>query len=244
MANSKDNKLKLIVKTIYSPIALGFIISLFLVLKSCNEPIPIFLKSSYFKILFEKFLIGNTLIFNISSGFLVSITFYTILVYLPERQRKKRIKKRLNLQYKYFKKDVLTLFLSVETYPYSDDIIEELMDQDKFRLHFNKKNGDSQNKWQQVVNRLEGKILISLLTEMEIFMTEISLVLNNVDIENEKVFTFFKTLSQQVYRLKNTTNDYDEIKSLGRFLYEVFAGFSFIDGYRKEDIIQSMIDSI
>jgi len=36
----------------------------------------------------------------------------------------------------------------------------------------------------------------------------------------------------------------DETKPLARFLWEVFAGWDWITGYRKVDIIKQMIESI
>jgi hypothetical protein len=41
-----------------------------------------------------------------------------------------------------------------------------------------------------------------------------------------------------------TTLDYDGTKRLSQFLWEVLAGFNFVTGYRKNDIIEEMIKSI
>ncbi len=40
------------------------------------------------------------------------------------------------------------------------------------------------------------------------------------------------------------TLGYDESKLLARFLWDVFAGWDAIAGYRKEDIVKKMIDAI
>ena len=79
---------------------------------------------------------------------------------------------------------------------------------------------------------------------MEIFRGQIQFILNNVDIPSEKPFEFLKRLSVAVYSMQDKTLDYDDTKSFGRFLWEVFAGFDFITGYRERDIIQEMIDAI
>ena len=44
--------------------------------------------------------------------------------------------------------------------------------------------------------------------------------------------------------MRGVTPDYDDTKTLGRFLWEIFAGFSFVTGYRERDIIREMIDAI
>ena len=38
--------------------------------------------------------------------------------------------------------------------------------------------------------------------------------------------------------------DYDEKKALMNFLWELFAGWSFADGYREEDIVKLIIEKI
>jgi hypothetical protein len=37
---------------------------------------------------------------------------------------------------------------------------------------------------------------------------------------------------------------YDESKPLARFLWDVFAGWDSIEGYRREDVVKKMIDAI
>ena len=69
-------------------------------------------------------------------------------------------------------------------------------------------------------------------------------VLNNVNIEDPNVFSFLKRLSQAIYKMKNTTLDYDDVKHLSGFLWELFAGWSFIDGYHDDDIVSVMIEGI
>jgi len=44
--------------------------------------------------------------------------------------------------------------------------------------------------------------------------------------------------------MEHVTLGYDETKPLSRSLWDVFAGFSYVTGYRKEDIIKKMIDAI
>ena len=100
------------------------------------------------------------------------------------------------------------------------------------------------NRWHDFQNNLYEYYLRELLTLMESFREERVFVLNNTDIPKDEPFEFMKRLSNAIYSMKDVTLDYDETKSLARFLWSVFAGWDFITGYRKEDIVKKMIDAI
>jgi hypothetical protein len=76
------------------------------------------------------------------------------------------------------------------------------------------------------------------------FREELTFVLNNTDIPKDEPFEFLKRLSAVIYAMKHITLGYDESKPLAGFLWNVFAGWDLITGYRKEDIIRNMIDTI
>ena len=64
--------------------------------------------------------------------------------------------------------------------------------------------------------------LKDLSIEVAILMEEVSYVLNNVEIDDEKVHFFFRNLTHMVYKSKNLTSEYDEVKQLSSFLWNVF----------------------
>ncbi|MGK7344406.1 MAG: hypothetical protein ACNS63_01190 [Candidatus Nitrospinota bacterium M3_3B_026] len=163
---------------------------------------------------------GNSIISNLSIGFIVSTIFYFIVVWLPERNQRKLIKRSMEEQYLSFK--------------------------DEFKKYFSKPANASQGRWHAVANGLESNNLLlkDLSIELEIFKDEINFVLNSVKINDKKVFDLFKRLSQHIYRLKNPTPGTDDLKSLMRFLWELFSGWSWDEGYRKEDIVKIMIQEI
>jgi len=123
-------------------------------------------------------------------------------------------------------------------------LLSKLSDQNEFRKYFNEPISESQNKWHAVLNGLNEYLLRELLVELEILLNEVTFVLSNVDIDDQNVYSFFKRLSQAVHRLKKSTLEYEEVKQLSRFLWEMFAGWSFIDGYREDDIVMVMIEKI
>ncbi|MGH8564965.1 MAG: hypothetical protein ACREXW_13130 [Gammaproteobacteria bacterium] len=79
---------------------------------------------------------------------------------------------------------------------------------------------------------------------LEVLREELLYVLNTIDVHDEEVFAFLKRLAQIIYRMRDIETEYDDIKQIGGFLWELFAGWSVIDGYRDKDIVQSMIERI
>ena len=127
---------------------------------------------------------------------------------------------------------------------YSGGLPETLMEQDKFRDYFSEKVTPDRNRWHDFQNNLNEYYLRELLTRMEIFREELGFVLNNTDIPKDEPFEFLKRLSAAIYSMKGVTLGYDKSKPLAGFLWNVFAGWDFITGYRKEDIVKKMIDAI
>lgn len=147
-------------------------------------------------------------------------------------------------QYRFFKEDTIAILLSACQNRYESDFPRRLTDQGEFRKYFKEAVNESQNRWHVLLNGSNDRLLKDLLVELEILMNEVSYVLNNVTVEDPDVFSFFKRLSQAVYKLKNTTLAYDDKKQLSQFLWDLFAGWSFIDGYREDDIVSVMIEKI
>jgi hypothetical protein len=69
-------------------------------------------------------------------------------------------------------------------------------------------------------------------------------VLGSVDIRDEEAFDHLKRMSAAIRSMRDTTLGYDETKAFSGFLWQVFAGWDWITGYRKQDIIKEMINSI
>jgi len=75
-------------------------------------------------------------------------------------------------------------------------------------------------------------------------IAEVRFTLIAVDVENQEVFYFLKNLAAVLYRARNCAPEYDGVKSLLSLMWSVFAGWSFIDGYIKKDVIADKIDAI
>jgi hypothetical protein len=186
----------------------------------------------------------NKIFYDLAAGALISLIFYVLIVRLPDYQKRKRYKKSLAHQYKNFREDCIGIMLSLADGTYMWGEQKELEDQKKFRAYFKEKVTPDQDRWDRFCNNLDEFHQKELVMRMEVFRDEIAFILNNVDIPSDRAFEFLKRLSAAIYSKRNTMLGYDEIKSFAGFLWGIFAGFDFVEGYRERDIIQEMIDAI
>jgi len=180
----------------------------------------------------------NKILYDIAAASLVSLIFYYLVVRVPDFLKRSRIKKVFTAQYKSFRSDCIAIFLSLADGSYDSQFPEKLLQQAEFRNYF------TRERWDAVANKIEGINLGELINRMEIFRDDILFVLNNTDIGDDEAFEFFQRLSAIIYSTKNVNPDYDGIKVLCRFLWEVFSGWSFVEGYSRSDIIEDMIKAI
>ena len=185
-------------------------------------------------------------IYAISISIIAAYIFYIFNIYLPEQKRKNIIKHNFEEQYIYFKKYSIAIFLSALGESSNVKIEEKLCDLNEFKKYFKEKYCNEQERWYKVWGDLKGILLKDLLVQLDILRDEASFILNNTEIDDENVLSFFKLLSQSVYgyRIEGINMDYDEKKALMNFLWVLFTGWSFGDGYREEDIVKLMIEKI
>ena len=120
---------------------------------------------------------------------------------------------------------------------------EALLNPEEFRKYFKTKVKPDRDRLDEFLNKLGKFYRDELQSEMEQLRDELIFVLNNTDIPNDRPFEFLKRLSAIIRSMRSVTID-DEIKPLSSFLWDVFAGWDWLKGYRKGDIIQEMIDEI
>ena len=181
----------------------------------------------------------------LSINFVISSVFYFLVVYIPEVQRRHRVFRSIDKSYREFKLSCIHTFLILSnSQEYRQR--EILLDQDEFRRYFSNMNTQNRDRWGAVMGGIEenGYYLREVLYELRMLNEEIRYVRNNIDIYDEEVFDFLNRLSQIISRMDATTPDYEDIKSFSRFLWELFSGWSFGEGYRKSDLIKDMIDRI
>ena len=184
------------------------------------------------------------IIYDLSVGAMITLIFFFLVVWIPDYQRRQRLKKSLEIHYKDFRKDCIQIMLLVADGSYSVDVPETLMEQDKFRDYFHEKVATDRERWHELWNNFNAAHLRELAMYMGIFRDQISFVLNNTDIPKNEPFEFLKRLSIAISSMKGVTLDYDELKPYARFLWSLFTGWDFSTGYPKEDVVKKMIDAI
>lgn len=220
------------------------LVSMFFALKASPEPIPVSPKYPFVEVLLQPLSAGNSIVFGLSMGFLVSNIFYCLVVLLPEKRRRRMIGANLQHQYRDFREDCIAIFLSAMRESYPAELPQQLTGQKAFKDYFKAPYDESQSRWDRFLNGLDDYHLKSILTELEILRAAVLYTLNNVEIGDEDVFAFLHRLSRQVHKFRYTNQDYDDVESLSRFLWELFAGWSFIDGYQDEDLAEVIIDKV
>lgn len=187
-------------------------------------------------------------IYAVSISIIAACIFYIFNIFLPEQKRKTIIKQDFEDQYLNFKKECIFVFLSAFTKSINTKLVQKLCDLDEFKEHFKEKCGNAQIRWDKVATELDcNKIFFKdILVQLSILRNELSFILNNTEINDRNVLLFFKLLSQKVYshREKGINIEYDEKKALLDFLWQLFTGWSPIEGYREEDIVKIMIQKI
>jgi hypothetical protein len=211
-----------------------------LVLKSSEE--RLLFESAGF--IFQQFKLGNEIIFNLSCGMLISIWFYFLVVWLPEKKNKKRVKSHFISQYTEFKRHLIMHIVGACREPYKGDLLSNLMEPQAFKDYFKEKVTVDQERWHVFLNNLDNDLLADILNEFEAFKEATSYLLGNVQVDDDEVFAFLHRINTISITLKGVSIEDDSLKQLFRLLWEILAGFSWVDGYRDYDYFDSMFHKI
>ncbi|TOF34379.1 hypothetical protein CGJ21_24115 [Vibrio parahaemolyticus] len=82
------------------------------------------------------------------------------------------------------------------------------------------------------------------LNEFEAFKEATSYLLGNVQVDDDEVFSFQHRINTISITLKGVSIEDDRLKQLSRLLWEILAGFSWVDCYRDYDYFDSMFHKI
>lgn len=185
------------------------------------------------------------------AGGLVSFFFYWLVVYEPERRKRHTIKKNLSKMYLRIKEDILyqVVFASqkggrTDLQP-SQDTIKNLMTVEGFKASFSAGRAADEG-FYAFQNQMSDDTyeFREIVLNLELLAKQIEFVLHNYTMEDEHLFDFFKRLELILLRLRHSSPGYDESKPLCSFIYEIFSGWSPIDGYLGYVVIDKMIADI
>ncbi|MFA6198580.1 MAG: hypothetical protein WC734_05555 [Patescibacteria group bacterium] len=183
-------------------------------------------------------------VYAIAISIIAAGIFYLFQVYIPEKKRKDIIRGNFKLNYTHFKEDSISIFLSALGHSHDVQLLKKLSGLEEFKNYFKENHKEGRDRWNGVLNGLNESLLKDLLVQFEILTQEIDFYLSNISLHDEEVFSFLKRLKITTQTLKNTSLNYDEVKRLSGFLWELFSGWSFISGYRKNDIFEEMLDRV
>ncbi|ABB31354.1 hypothetical protein GeomeDRAFT_2390 [Geobacter metallireducens RCH3] len=219
-------------------------ISAFFMVKASDDYLPSSLNKTCIGRAILQFENGNQLIFNLAVGMLVGLFVYVLVSRLPERQKRIRIRNHLLRQYEAFRYETIRILVSAQGATYAGNLIEELMDKKSFRQYFETKVSESETRWSRVVNNFNDYCFRELSVEFDILISEILLAVHTIDIETEKVFSQINHIRHVSMYVKSLGQEYDDRKTLFRYLWSVNSGFSFEHGYAHPDIIEEAILAI
>jgi len=187
----------------------------------------------------------NNLINSISIGIVVSTIFYLLVIYLPELRRRKIVTKAFVEQYDSFRKNCIGTFLILsQSQEYQDR--DNLLVHEEFRRYFKNKNKHGEDRWYAVANSIQENkyYLDEIIFELQRLNDEIKYIKNTIYLFDSEVFDFLNRLSQTIHRYERTEQEYDDIKSFTGFLWTVFTGWNWVDGYRNADYLEKMISRV
>jgi hypothetical protein len=212
--------------------------------KSSGESLPEALRTTSIGPYLDPWRPGNPIIFSMSVSYIAGVILWALVVLLPERRRRAILRTNLRNSYALFREEVVYILLRAasDSHTIDQELRKRLTKPERFREYF---SVNRHQNWYDALNGLQGnrEILQDLLLEIDIFANEVAFVLAKVEFDNSEPMAFFKRLARHVQRLKNASvySD-DQVKYLGNFVWEILALWSLIDGQRKEDIVEVMID--
>jgi len=188
---------------------------------------------------------------NLLTGGLVSFLFFYLVVYYPEQRKKAVIKRNLLAIYHRIKRDVLwnVVFASIKggrnDLTTDSDQIDRLMNPTAFKVVFGE-GRESNEGFYAFQNQMDDETpeFRSIILNLNMLLRQIEFVLHNYPIEDQEQFDLIKRLELLLLGLRETRPGYDDSKELCGFIWAIFAGWDWIDGYRGYDRIERMIENI
>ncbi len=180
------------------------------------------------------------LVNSILVSLMAAYVFFLLIVHLPGIRQRQVIRNNMRCQYRDFKTATIGHFLGITDGSYEFDRVEKLCDIRSFRDYFDG------NRWYAIANALnrDRLRLNEILVELAILRAEIAFVLTKIEIRDEQVLAFFKSMSSTMYRMEQANCEYEDVKSLMSFLWQLFAGWNWVKGYAEEDVVLRLIEKI
>src|SRR5215208_4692766 len=112
------------------------LVAVFGMLSGSNDPVVGMLRGTILEPYLYELHNGNSIVFNLSVGYLISIFFWLLVVVFPERSRRRILRDNLSRRYQDFKEDTIQILLSSAIATHDSQLPKELCDHRKFREFF------------------------------------------------------------------------------------------------------------
>ena len=185
------------------------------------------------------------------TGGLVSFLFYFLVVYVPDRRKRRVVKDNFRQLYRSLKEDMMYQVIFAcnkggrKDLEASSGTVEKLLTVEGYREAFHEgKEADEGIYAFQNGLTVDGSEYREIIWHLQILAKQIEYVLHKYPFADAEIFNFFKRLEVHLLSWADSEPGYDESKRLSGFMGEIFGGFSFIDGDRGFDIVEKMIEDL
>ena len=209
-----------------------------------EDRLPASLRGTSAGSLFLQLPTGNQIVFNLSVGLITSVLMFFLVVRLPEHTKRLRVRRNLAMAYNSFKEASIAVFLGAINKSYDAELLQELKVQEEFKEYFSQPFASGQDRWHGVANGLDKYKIRTLLVEVEVFMNELHYTLAAIDVKEPKAFELLKRLSHILYRSKNWSTEYDDVKGMLGFMWSLHTGFDWATGHRSTDLVSETIAAV
>lgn len=180
---------------------------------------------------------------NLSTGFAISVLFYFLIVRIPQSAQRKRLRLGLIRIYAIVRISIMREILSASKL--HDGDAEQLANDAKAcRKFFDTPTDHANEGWNAMVNGLNDWHVQRIQLELQVLRDEIHYVLSKVDIEDTSLTDYLKNLSVVILEMHQLSADYDDQKTLGNFLWNLFTFFNWEKSYLSEDPVLKMFEKV
>lgn len=217
-------------------------ISLIAMFVSSGEPVPTLLRGGFIEDALLHLGWPNTIVFGLSTGYLVAFIFWLLVVHGPERRRRELLRSNLSRRYQYFKEEVIQSLLWAAEGTHDSRLPKDLSDHVAFKEYFDR-NG--KQKWYAALNGLQADDLRmhEISQAMDLFARDVAYFLDHVAVDDDEAHVLLKRLNESVYRMSNSQYDRSQqVTLVCGFLWSVLTRWDPIEGQLRDDPIQAAID--
>lgn len=190
------------------------------------------------------------------TGFIISISFYYIVVNIPTRHRHFIIKSNLQEMYIIIKRDILVQIIyaskkgGIQGISNESDTINSLMTVDGFTSVFagGKKSNEGWYAFQNGLGK-DGMEFKEIISNLQLLSKQIDFILQNYIMLSSQELKILKLLQVDILKMENlqppNVEPYreDERVLIG-FLWRMYSGWSWKGGYLGYDPIEKIIKEI